>query len=341
MTGRPGYRTMEMIGGSSTSYLARTPCVPLFSTLFSKPGNRRAFRLRGAGAGSFPLCSGTFARSYPVPISAILSRPIRANRFSLWKHFLFANRPSKIWDSSKDWTRIMRISMRIGEKTRFARIWPSVSKIEIFLWIDSRESAKRWCANRLPTKVPHETHWIPLTFPGLSRIVLRKIKPVTSFGGLFWGSKMAWNSRIYKKKLGEKDKSNEKEEAGHTTKTATILWRFLLAAFHYLSRAPRCGSGPNCRLENPPHPPHLQLEDPSLTTALPSPPSPSLFPPTPLALFVMLREGAAQAGVGEGSLSRKGWRGRAVQAALGARPTSGGAQIWGFPEIFAFFVPTS
>ena len=31
MTGRPGYRTMEMIGGSSASYLACTPCVPLFA----------------------------------------------------------------------------------------------------------------------------------------------------------------------------------------------------------------------------------------------------------------------------------------------------------------------
>ena len=30
MTGRTGYRTMEMNGGSSASYLARTPCVPLF-----------------------------------------------------------------------------------------------------------------------------------------------------------------------------------------------------------------------------------------------------------------------------------------------------------------------
>ena len=30
MTGRPGCRTMEMIGGSSVSYLTRTPCVPLF-----------------------------------------------------------------------------------------------------------------------------------------------------------------------------------------------------------------------------------------------------------------------------------------------------------------------
>ena len=30
MTGRPGYWTMEMNGGSSTPYLAFTPCVPLF-----------------------------------------------------------------------------------------------------------------------------------------------------------------------------------------------------------------------------------------------------------------------------------------------------------------------
>ena len=36
-------------------------------------------------------------------------------------------------DSSEDWTRITRISMRIGEKTRFAQIWPSASKIG-FSW---------------------------------------------------------------------------------------------------------------------------------------------------------------------------------------------------------------
>ena len=30
MTGRPGHRTMEMNGGSSASYLARTPCFPCF-----------------------------------------------------------------------------------------------------------------------------------------------------------------------------------------------------------------------------------------------------------------------------------------------------------------------
>ena len=53
MSGRPGHRTMEMNGGSSASYLARTPCVPLFSTLFNTDGNRRAFRLSGEGGDHF------------------------------------------------------------------------------------------------------------------------------------------------------------------------------------------------------------------------------------------------------------------------------------------------
>ena len=50
---RPGCRTIEMIGGSSASYLARTPCVPLFCTLFHRDGNRRAFRLPGEGGDHF------------------------------------------------------------------------------------------------------------------------------------------------------------------------------------------------------------------------------------------------------------------------------------------------
>ena len=68
MTGRPGYRTMEMIGGSSAPYLARTPCVPLFCTSFNRVGNKERFRLPGAGGGSLPLYGGTFARSYSVSI---------------------------------------------------------------------------------------------------------------------------------------------------------------------------------------------------------------------------------------------------------------------------------
>ena len=53
MTGRPGYRTREMNGGSFAPYLARTPCASLFCTLFSKGGTRRAFRLPGAGGDHF------------------------------------------------------------------------------------------------------------------------------------------------------------------------------------------------------------------------------------------------------------------------------------------------
>ena len=54
MTGRPGYRTMEMIGGSSEPYLARTPCVPLrVCTLFHRGGNRRGFTLQGESGDHF------------------------------------------------------------------------------------------------------------------------------------------------------------------------------------------------------------------------------------------------------------------------------------------------
>ena len=73
------------------------------------------------------------------------SRIFSANRSASLrkkKNLLFANRPSKKWDSSEDWTRITRISMRIGETTQFARIWPSASKISIFLRIDSRKSIR-------------------------------------------------------------------------------------------------------------------------------------------------------------------------------------------------------
>ena len=49
MTGRPGHRTMETNGGSSAPYLARTPYVPLFCTLFNRGGSRRGFRLPGEG----------------------------------------------------------------------------------------------------------------------------------------------------------------------------------------------------------------------------------------------------------------------------------------------------
>ena len=46
---------------------------PLFSTSSTRGGNRSAFRLPGAGGGSFPLYGGTFAWSYSVSIKVIWS----------------------------------------------------------------------------------------------------------------------------------------------------------------------------------------------------------------------------------------------------------------------------
>ena len=51
--GGQNYFQMGMNGGSSAQHLACTPCVPLFSTLFTKGGSRGAFRLPGAGRDHF------------------------------------------------------------------------------------------------------------------------------------------------------------------------------------------------------------------------------------------------------------------------------------------------
>ena len=72
---------------------------------------------------------------------------------------------------------------------------------------------------------------------------------------------------------------------------------------------------------------------PSSHKALPSPPSPSLLPPTPLGSFCNapgVRDGAAQSGVGGGVLG--GVEGEGPPAVLGARPTSGGTRIQRTPK---------
>ena len=74
LIGRLGCRTMEVNGGSSALYLALTPCV-------SRCGKQRACRLPKEGWGSFPLCGGTFARSYSVSMFS----PRKKNSF-LWDH---------------------------------------------------------------------------------------------------------------------------------------------------------------------------------------------------------------------------------------------------------------
>ena len=45
--GRPGCRAFEINGGSSASYLACAPCIPLFCTLVNSVVNRRPFGLPG------------------------------------------------------------------------------------------------------------------------------------------------------------------------------------------------------------------------------------------------------------------------------------------------------
>ena len=55
-TERLGCRTMDMNGGSSTSHLARTPCVPLLCALLKRGGTRRALGLSGEG-GDLSLCA--------------------------------------------------------------------------------------------------------------------------------------------------------------------------------------------------------------------------------------------------------------------------------------------
>ena len=90
--------------------------------------------------GRFARIDSQFARG---------SRIFSPYRFWLRKKHFCESTFQKM-DSSEDRTRITRISMRIGEKTRFARIWPSASNFWFFCFID-----KRWCANRLPTKILH------------------------------------------------------------------------------------------------------------------------------------------------------------------------------------------
>ena len=62
MTGQPGCQTMETFGGSTASYLARTPRIPLFVLVFIGLETKNA---RG-GRGALLLYSGPFAWSYSV-----------------------------------------------------------------------------------------------------------------------------------------------------------------------------------------------------------------------------------------------------------------------------------
>ena len=83
----------------------------------------------------------------------------------------------------------------------------------------------------------------------------------------------------------------------------------------YFREPPDVGPAPTALGRSPPSPIATGGPFPQ-ATALPSPSSPPPAP-TPLTLFAMLREGATQAVVREGSLGARAWRGRASKRLLG------------------------
>ena len=74
MTGRPGYWTMEMNGGSSAAYLACTPCVSLFVLCLTRVEAEGLLDYQGR-AGIISLYGGTVARSYLFSSLCVFSLP--------------------------------------------------------------------------------------------------------------------------------------------------------------------------------------------------------------------------------------------------------------------------
>ena len=66
MTGRPGYRTMEMIGGSSEPYLARTPCVPLFVLCLIGVETEGVLHYKGRAGTLRPVIFGVEILAFPI-----------------------------------------------------------------------------------------------------------------------------------------------------------------------------------------------------------------------------------------------------------------------------------
>ena len=119
MTGRPGYRTMEMNGGSSAPHLARTHCVPLFVHCL--------IRVETDYQGWAGIIS--IVRWNLRPVIFAVERPAKRSRiftdkllwvcsdntcpcpaFQLWWHFPSAGENDskwRIWDSQSDFSEFL------------------------------------------------------------------------------------------------------------------------------------------------------------------------------------------------------------------------------------------
>ena len=81
MTGRPGYRTMEIEWRKFRAVPRSYPLRSLFCTLFTKGGNRRVFRLPGAGGDHFhctvePSPGHIRCRANPSHLRPVILKPV-------------------------------------------------------------------------------------------------------------------------------------------------------------------------------------------------------------------------------------------------------------------------
>ena len=112
-----------MNGGSSAPYLARTPCVPLFCTLFNRGGNRRAFLDYQGRAGIIsivrwnlrPVIFGVDFRG-PPPKLPPGTKPIHAGKNSWGLNFFRQNMRGLLSYSRAYRKIILRSYARVQEK---------------------------------------------------------------------------------------------------------------------------------------------------------------------------------------------------------------------------------
>ena len=148
MTGRPGYRTMEMNGGSSTPYLARTPCVPLFTTLFNwwvpnpplanpRVAERAPWRSTKRGVTGVSCLLEIPTDSCHFPCSDTLVRP----QYSLaWKALSATRGLARGGLGTRQFNRVAH-GVNLLKSAKRADLWPARWSL---LRISIRDSVEEW-----------------------------------------------------------------------------------------------------------------------------------------------------------------------------------------------------
>ena len=124
--GRPGHRTMEMIGGSSAPYLTRTPCV-------SGTENQPKEEVFGT---DIPRTSGGHSRGYPDP-------ELRSGCSKSWKN---KHLGADIHDPKVRTSTTLRDFQKLRSEKLWAEFW--FSSVPLFCTLFNRGGNRR--AFRLP-----------------------------------------------------------------------------------------------------------------------------------------------------------------------------------------------